>query len=110
MGFEELQNTIKEVLSNDKISKDGLVLVYNLDPINHQKLEEHIFFSNNPTAKKSEFEPMDDFEIDVEDFSILFVKKDTTSTSDEKKNKSPNTKGNIKKVTNTWFSKLKSLF
>ena len=106
MRFEELENTIKAVLGNDEIVKDGLVMVYQLDTDKHRKLEEHIFFKNNPSAKKKDFEPRDDFELDIEDFTILVVKKE-----DEADVKSVTKKKIIKKPPKkVWYSGLKSLF
>lgn len=72
----KLQETIKAVLGNDDIAKEGLVMMYVLDKTTHEKLEEHIFFTNNPEAKKKDFKPGERFEIDVEEFSICFVKED----------------------------------
>ena len=81
-------------------------MVYQLDSKKHKKLEEHIFFKNNPQAKRKDFEPKDDFEVDVEDFTILFIKKDEDDPNVDLSKKISNKK--IKK--NTWISKIKSLF
>lgn len=86
MNFEQLEDTLKGVLNEERINKDGLTMVYTLDSEIHSKLEEHIFFKNNPTAKKKDFNPTDEFEIDVEDFTILFLKKPDPSNKKDSKN------------------------
>ena len=67
MKYEELEDTIKSILSNDEIIKNNLIMVYQLESEKHKKLEEYIFFKNNPQAKKKDFEPKDDFEEDDDD-------------------------------------------
>ena len=52
MKYEELEDTIKSILSNDEIIKNNLIMVYQLESEKHKKLEEYIFFKNNPQAKK----------------------------------------------------------
>ena len=106
MKYEELEDTIKSILSNDEIIKNNLIMVYQLESEKHKKLEEYIFFKNNPQAKKKDFEPKDDFEIDVEDFTILFIKKDADDSDIDLSKKI----GNKKNRKSSWISKFKSLF
>lgn len=109
MRYEELEDTIRGVLGTNEIKKDGLIMVYELDEDIHRKLEEHIFFKNNPQAKNKDFVPVDDFEMDLGEFTILFVKKAPEEPKNDKKKAVKNKFG---KKTNkkTWLSGIKSLF
>jgi hypothetical protein len=73
MTYEDLIETISEILGNDKIQKKGLVLTYFLTEKNHHKMNEHLFYKSNPITEK--FETSDEFEVEIDGLLIKFVKR-----------------------------------
>ena len=49
MKYDELIKTISEIINNDSIVKRGLTLVYELDDHSHKKMDEHLFYTSNPS-------------------------------------------------------------
>ena len=74
MRYEELIESVSEVINNDKIKKDGLVLVYELEELKHKKMDEHLFYMSNPANAK--FEHKDVVEVEIGGIVVRFVKKD----------------------------------
>lgn len=74
MRYEELIETVSEIINNDKIKKDGMVLVYELDEIMHKKMDEHLFYMSNPSDTK--FEHKDIVEAVIGGVTVRFIKKD----------------------------------
>ena len=72
MNYEELIETISEVVNNKKIYKEGLVLLYELDESSHIKMDEHLFFKSNPDGK---FEHREIVEVEIGGAVIRFIKK-----------------------------------
>jgi len=73
MTYEKLIETISEIVENEAITKEGLILVYELTPTNHKKMNEHLFYkSNDATAK---FTPSDEFEVELGGILVKFIKK-----------------------------------
>ncbi len=72
MKYEELIETIYEIVNNEKIYKKGLNLVYYLDEINHKKMDEHLFFKTN--NEEIEFKHNDIIEITLEGITIKILK------------------------------------
>ena len=75
MRFDELEGVIKKVIECDEIKKEGLTMVYQLPEERHKKLDEHLFFKFNPTAKTEEFKHRDTFEIDTGLFTVMFIQE-----------------------------------
>lgn len=73
MDYNELIETISEIVNNEKIYKTGLSLVYELDKENHRKMDEHLFYKANPDT--SEFIHRDIVEVEIGGILIKFVKK-----------------------------------
>jgi hypothetical protein len=73
MTYEDLIETFSEIINSETIKKDGLVLIYELDDDNHQKLDEHLFYKTND--RDATYEHRDIIEVDVEGFVIRIVKK-----------------------------------
>jgi hypothetical protein len=73
MNYTELIETISEIVNNDKIYKKDLTLVYELDNINHKKMDEHLFYKSNPS--NSEFLHKDIIEVEIGGILIKFIKK-----------------------------------
>jgi len=72
MKYEELIETVSQIVENDKINKKGLILVYVLSDDNHKKMSEHLFYKSNPITEK--FTPTDEFEVEMGQILIKFVK------------------------------------
>jgi len=47
MKYEDLIQTVSEILNNENISKNGLVLTYLLDEDKHNKMNEHLYYMSN---------------------------------------------------------------
>lgn len=73
MNYEELIETISEVVNNENIYKDGLVLLYELDEKNHIKMDEHLFYKSNPDGI---FEHREIIEVEIGGVVVRFIKKD----------------------------------
>lgn len=73
MNYTELIETISEIVNNDKVYKKDLTLVYELDNINHKKMDEHLFYKSNPS--NVEFLHKDIIEVEIGGILIKFIKK-----------------------------------
>lgn len=76
MNFEKLIETISEILENEKIEKYGLVLTYQLHPKAHLAMNLELLQKIN--GQNANFEPTDEFEVEIGGILIKFVKKDYT--------------------------------
>lgn len=74
MTYDELINTISEIVNNKEIFKEGLTLTYELDEDNHKKMDEHLFYKANPEG--SDFEHKDTVFVNFGDIKVKFIKKD----------------------------------
>lgn len=74
MSYEELISTISEIIDNENIHKEGLILVYELDEINHKKMDEHLFYKAN--SQNTAFTHRDVVEVGIGGLTIKFVKKE----------------------------------
>lgn len=72
MNYEQLIETISLIVENEKIHKTGLTLLYELEPVNHRKMNEQLFYKSNPSSAK--FIPSDVFEVEIEGLLVRFVK------------------------------------
>lgn len=73
MNYNELIETISEIVNNEKIYKNGLSLTYELDNENHKKMDEHLFYKANPSS--SDFIHRDIVEVEIGGILIKFIKK-----------------------------------
>jgi len=73
MKYEDLIETISLIVENDNIYKHGLMLQYTLDNMNHEKMQEELFYRSNPPA--TPFTPVDEFEVVLADILVRFIKK-----------------------------------
>lgn len=73
MNYEQLIETVSEIIDNDNIYKEGLILVYELDEKNHKKMDEHLFYKANTNNVK--FTHRDVVEVVIGGVLIKFVKK-----------------------------------
>lgn len=74
MRYEELINTVSEIVNNDEIKKEGLILVYELNEKRHQEMDEHLFYKSNPEG--TNFEHRDVIEVEIGGVMVRFIKKD----------------------------------
>jgi hypothetical protein len=49
MTYENLINTVSVIVENEKILKEGLTLVYELEE-NHKAMNEILFYKSNPNS------------------------------------------------------------
>ena len=73
MNYNELIETISEIVNNEKIHKDGLILTYELTEENHKKMDEHLFYKANSTD--TNFIHRDIVEVEIGGIIIKFIKK-----------------------------------
>lgn len=73
MNFDKLIETISEILENEKIEKNGLILTYELDPKTHLDVNLEMFHKTK--GVDLEFQPADEFEVEIGGILIKFVKK-----------------------------------
>lgn len=73
MNYQQLIESISEIVNSDKIHKEGLTLVYELEPENHKKMDEHLFYKSNPDTAK--FTHSEIVEVEIGGILVKFVKK-----------------------------------
>jgi len=73
MNYEELIETISEIVENTKIHKIGLVLTYELSDVNHKQMNEQLFYKSNPVT--ANFERSDEFEVEIGGILVKFIKE-----------------------------------
>jgi len=73
MNYNQLIETISEIVNNEKINKENLTLVYELDETNHKNMDEHLFYKSN--TNDSEFVHRDIIEVEIGGILIKFIKK-----------------------------------
>lgn len=72
MNYEQLIETVSLIVENEKIHKQGLTLVYELDEKNHRQMDEQLFYKSNSTTAK--FTPSEVFEAQIGGITVKFVK------------------------------------
>tara|TARA_R110000822_G_C15250830_1_gene487319 strand:+ start:874 stop:1125 length:252 start_codon:yes stop_codon:yes gene_type:complete len=73
LNYKDLIQTVSEIVSNEKIYKDGLVLVYELEEKRHKQMDEHLFYKSNPSETK--FTHRELIEVEIGGTLVRFVKK-----------------------------------
>jgi hypothetical protein len=73
MDYQDTITTVSEIVNNEKIIKDGLTLIYELTPLNHKQLDEHLYYTHNPRG--TEFEHQEVIEIELGGILIKFIEK-----------------------------------
>lgn len=73
MNYEQLIETLSELVENEKVHKTGLTLVYELDEKNHKQMNEQLFYKSNPMT--TPFTPNDVFEVEISGILVRFIKK-----------------------------------
>jgi len=73
MTYEELIESVSLIVENDKIYKEGLILVYSLSEINHKQMNEELFYKSNHITDK--FIRSEEFEVEIGDILVKFIKK-----------------------------------
>ena len=63
MTYEQLIETVSVMIADERIQKKGLMLTYTLPENEHRKINEVLFYKNNPTANFIKYE--DEFEIEI---------------------------------------------
>ena len=74
MTYEKVLQTIKNILDNDLIVKEGLTLVYQLDKDNYKQLDEEIHIQLH--GHLNGHTPSDMFETELGGVLIKFFQKD----------------------------------
>jgi len=74
MKYEDLIETVSEIVENKKIYKTGLVLQYELSEKRHMEMDEHLFYKANPEG--TDFENREVVEVEVAGVIVRFIKKD----------------------------------
>lgn len=83
LDYEKLIETISEIVENEKIYKNGLMLLYTLPEKRHLQMNQHLFFKSNPADAK--FIATDVFDLDVNGITIKFIKEGTELKFEYKK-------------------------
>ena len=73
MKYEDLIQTVSEILNNENISKNGLILTYLLDEDKHNKMNEHLYYMSNPNGDG--YAKNNEFEVEIERLLVKFIKK-----------------------------------
>jgi hypothetical protein len=73
MNYNQLIETISEIVNNDNIYKIGLTIVYELDDLNHKKMDEHLYYKSNPDSDN--FTHSEIVEVEIGGILVKFIKK-----------------------------------
>ncbi len=73
LNYKDLIQTVSEIVSNEKIYKDGLVLVYELEEKRHKQMDEHLFYKSNPSETKLKHREW--IEVEIGGTLVRFIKK-----------------------------------
>lgn len=73
MKYEDLIQTVSEILNNENITKKGMILTYVLDEDKHNKMNEHLYYMSNPNGEG--YEKNNEFEVEIEGLLVKFIKK-----------------------------------
>lgn len=73
MRYEELINTVSEIINNENINTKGLTLVYELEEKRHKDMDEHLFYKSNPEG--TGFKHKDLIEVEIGGVMVRFIKK-----------------------------------
>jgi len=74
MNYEELIETISNIVDNEKIYKNGLTLLYELEDKNHRQMNEQLFYSDKRNVN-SKFVDSDEFELGIDGLLVKFIKR-----------------------------------
>ena len=74
MSYDDVIQTITEIVNNEKIKKDNLTMIYVLNKLEHKKLHEDIFYKINPP--NAEFIDLNEFEIMLNGILLVFKKNE----------------------------------
>ena len=72
MKYEELIETISEIINNPKINTTGLSLTYELPENIHRKMNEDLFYKSNPV--NTSLPVSDVFEVQLDGLLIKFIR------------------------------------
>ena len=72
MTYEKLIETVSVMVADDRIQKKGLSLTYVLPKHEHEKINEIIYYKNNPTSYLITYE--DEFEIQIAGIVVKLIK------------------------------------
>jgi hypothetical protein len=73
MEYLNLIKTVSLIIENEEIESKGLVLTYHLDEKEHTKMNQELYYRTNPD--KADFIPSDEFEVEIGEILIKFIKK-----------------------------------
>lgn len=73
LKYDDLIAMVSHLSENEKLNTKGLTLLYTIDPVNHRKLDETLFYKSN--AKGETFKHRDTIEINVGGVNITIVEK-----------------------------------
>tara|TARA_R110000868_G_scaffold176916_4_gene414973 strand:+ start:6236 stop:6472 length:237 start_codon:yes stop_codon:yes gene_type:complete len=50
LTYDDIIQTVSEMVDNKKIIKEGLTLTYTIPALNHKKLDEELYYRHNPNG------------------------------------------------------------
>jgi len=72
MNYDKLIETIKIIVNEKDFYKEGLTLVYKIDPKRHKKLSEHFHYKITKN-ENNDYEYTEEFEIEIANIIIKFI-------------------------------------
>ena len=75
ISYDAIVRTISELYNNELVYKEGLSLVYELDPKIHYKLNEDFYYRLKPEGI-DDFEATDEFEVELGGIRVIFRKNE----------------------------------
>ena len=70
-NYNDIVETVSEIVNNDKIVKEGLTLNYIISEHNHKKLDETLYYKTNPNG--TDYQYTDVIEIEIGCINIIIT-------------------------------------
>lgn len=74
--YETLIEIASVITEAEEIIKDGLTLIYKIDPENHKKLDEDLFYRTNQHKKGIKFIHQEVIEVTIGEINFKILKKE----------------------------------
>ena len=75
LTYQDIIQVASEIANNEKIIRSDLTLVYELDEVNHKKLDEDLFYRTKQHENGIKFEHQEIIEVTIGEINFRFVKK-----------------------------------
>lgn len=76
LTYQDLIETASEIAEDKMVRTEGLILLYEIDEINHKKLDEDLFYRTKQHELGLKFQHQEIIEVTIGEINFRIVKKD----------------------------------